>query len=146
MTTIATRQLVRFAAVGAVGLVAYLLLYAALRPLMPAQVANVLAMLVTAVGNTTANRRLTFGVRGRENAARHQLQGLVVFAIGLAVTSASLAGLDVAFPSPDRITELVLLVGAQASATVLRFILMRSWVFAPEAAPVHIGQPVRDRR
>jgi putative flippase GtrA len=136
MTTNATRQLIRFAAVGAVGLVAYLLLYAVLRPVVPAQVANVIAMLVTAIGNTTANRRLTFGVRGRANAARHQLQGLVVFALGLAVTSVSLAALDVVFPSPGRIIELVLLVFAQATATVLRFALMRSWVFA-EPVPVH---------
>ena len=32
---------------------------------------------LTAVANTAANRRLTFGVRGREGAARQQLQGLV---------------------------------------------------------------------
>ena len=39
---------------------------------------------VTAVANTAANRRLTFGVRGAAGRLRHQAQGLVVFAIGLA--------------------------------------------------------------
>ena len=43
---------------------------------MGAQAANVVALLVTAVANTAANRRLTFGVRGRDGAARHQVQGL----------------------------------------------------------------------
>ena len=136
--------MVRFAAVGLVGLVAYLLLYAALRPVLPAQVANVIAMLVTAVANTAANRRLTFGVRGRENAGRHQVQGLVVFAIGLAVTSASIALLDLMFPLPTRLTELTMLVAAQGTATILRFILMRSWVFAPTPAVVHIRQESRE--
>src|SRR3954454_10701308 len=150
MTTIVSRQMIRFAAVGLVGLVAYLLLYAALRPVMPAQLANVIAMLVTAVANTTANRRLTFGVRGRENAARHQFQGLVVFAIGLAVTSTSIVLLDLVIPNPTRPTELAMLVAAQGAATVLRFALMRSWVFAPPAAPapaptvVHIAQKNRE--
>ena len=55
-----------------------------------AQVANLVALLLTAVANTAANRRLTFGVRGRGGAARHQAQGLVVFALGLALTSGSL--------------------------------------------------------
>ena len=50
-----------------------------------------MALLVTAVGNTAPNRRLTFGVRGAANAGRHQAQGLVVFALGLALTSGSLA-------------------------------------------------------
>src|SRR3954453_17330242 len=104
MTTIISRQMVRFAAVGLAGLVAYLLLYAALRPVLPAQLANAIAMLVTAVANTTANRRLTFGVRGRANAARHQFQGLVVFAVGLAVTSASIAMLAASFPHATQVT------------------------------------------
>ena len=34
------------------------------REALPAQSANALALLVTAVANTAANRRLTFGVRG----------------------------------------------------------------------------------
>ena len=49
-----------------------------------AQAANLVALLVTAVGNTAANRRFTFGVGGRADAARHHLEGLVVFGLGLA--------------------------------------------------------------
>ena len=44
-------------------------------------------LLVTAVANTAANRRLTFGISGRRHAARHQFKGLIVFGIGLALTS-----------------------------------------------------------
>ena len=56
-------QLVRFAAVGAVSTLAYLLLYAALRPAAGSQAANAFALLVCAVANTAVNRRLTFGLR-----------------------------------------------------------------------------------
>src|SRR5215207_7563959 len=74
-TALATRVL-RFAGIGLLSTLAYALLYLGLRHAMPAQVANVLALLITAVGNTALNRRLTFGVRGVENRARHQLRGL----------------------------------------------------------------------
>ena len=45
---------------------AYLLLFLLLRGLAGAQGANLVALLVTAVANTAANRRFTFGVRGRD--------------------------------------------------------------------------------
>ena len=61
---------------------------------MLAQAANLLALLVTAVANTAANRRFTFGVRGRGSAARHQLQGLAVFGLGLGADQRRLWLLD----------------------------------------------------
>src|SRR4051812_30762171 len=71
--------LLRFAAVGAVSTVGYVLLYALLRPPTGPQAANALALLICAVANTAANRRLTFGLRGRGGALRHQAKGLMVF-------------------------------------------------------------------
>ena len=59
-----TRQLVRFAAVGVVSTLVYLVLFLVFREPFGAQWANLLALLLTAVANTAANRRLTFGVRG----------------------------------------------------------------------------------
>ena len=85
------RQLVRFAAVGVVSTLAYLVLFSLLRSGLGAQGANFVALGLTAIGNTAANRRYTFGVRGREGAARHQFEGLIVFGLGLALTSGSLA-------------------------------------------------------
>lgn len=63
---------------------AYIAIFALLRVVTGAQAANLLALLITATGNTAANRRLTFGVTGRHGAGRHQVQGLVVFGLGLA--------------------------------------------------------------
>ncbi|MEV4312283.1 bifunctional glycosyltransferase family 2/GtrA family protein [Actinocrispum sp. NPDC049592] len=119
------RQLVRFGAIGIVSTVAYLLLFVWLRNGMGAQAANLVALLVTAIGNTAANRRLTFGVRGSGGAVRHQFQGLIVFALGLGLTSGALALL----PPASRVIELMALVAANLAATLLRFLLLRGWVF-----------------
>jgi putative flippase GtrA len=93
------------------------------------QWANFLALLVTAIANTAANRRLTFGVRGNDRAVRHQAQGLAVFAVGLGLTSGSLALLDRLSSAPPRSVELFVLVLANLVATGVRFLLMRIWVF-----------------
>ncbi|RKN48578.1 glycosyltransferase [Micromonospora endolithica] len=118
-------QLVRFAAVGVASTCAYLLLFVATRGALGAQPANLVALLVTAVANTAANRRLTFGVTGRRHAGRHHLQGLLAFGLGLALTSGSLAVLHAVAAAPARSVELVVLVAANLAATVLRFVLLR---------------------
>ncbi|MBQ1065835.1 dolichyl-phosphate beta-glucosyltransferase [Micromonospora sp. D75] len=118
------RQLVRFAAVGVASTLAYLLLFLLARGPLGALPANLLALLLTGVANTGANRRLTFGVSGRRHAGRHHLQGLLAFALGLALTSGSLALLHAA-TRPSRSLELVVLVAANLAATALRFLLLR---------------------
>ncbi|MDX6245300.1 MAG: hypothetical protein QOE76_3023, partial [Frankiales bacterium] len=88
---------------------------------------------VTAIGNTAANRRLTFGVTG-SGAAKHQLQGLVVFGLGLLLTSGSLAVLHSQAGTPSRTLEATVLVAANLAATLLRFLLLRAWVFRASPA------------
>ena len=121
-------QLVRFTAVGVTSTLAYLVLYVLLRGTMGAQVANLISLLSTAIGNTAANRRFTFGVRGSSSAGRHQFEGLIVFGLGLALTSGSLAALH-ASVEPGRVAEIAVLVLANLAGTVLRFLLFRNWVF-----------------
>jgi putative flippase GtrA len=123
------RQVVRFAAVGAASTLCYLLLYTLLRPATGAQAANGIALLASAIANTAANRRLTFGVRGRDGALRHQLKGLGAFMVGLALTSGSLAVLHRLAPGTGHRVELVTLIAANLAATLLRFLLFRAWVF-----------------
>jgi hypothetical protein len=62
-------QLLRFGVIGLASTLAYGVAYLLLRLVMGAQPANLLALLVTAVGNTAANRRFTFGVRGTDQVA-----------------------------------------------------------------------------
>lgn len=122
------RQGVRFAAIGIASTLAYLLVFSLLRNGFGAQWANLLALLVTAVGNTAANRRFTFGMRGNAGAGRHHLEGLVVFGLGLGLTSGSLALLHT-LADAGRAVEIVVLIAANLAATVLRFLLLRNWVF-----------------
>ncbi|MGW1793051.1 glycosyltransferase [Streptomyces tubercidicus] len=123
------RQLVGFCVVGGLSTLLYLGLFSLFRLGAGAQLANAAALLLSALANTAANRRLTFGVRGRDRAVRHQAQGLVVLAIGLVLTSGSLAALDAAGGTAGHGTELAVLVSANLAATVLRFLLFRAWVF-----------------
>jgi len=105
--------------------VLYLLLREALSPLW----ANGVALVATTLANTAANRRFTFGVRGRTGALRHQLKGLAIFAVGLGVTSGSLWLLHATVPAPSRFTEMVVLTLANLFVTVMRFGAMRLWIF-----------------
>ena len=126
-----TGQLVRFACVGVLSTVAYLVLYLGLRVVAPAQVANLVALVVTAVANTATNRRLTFGVSGREGLMRHHIGGLTAFAIGLLLTSGSLALLHLLSPTPSAASELTVLVVANALATLIRFVALRRLMDRP---------------
>ena len=127
-------QLVRFAAIGVVSTLAYSLLYLGLHGLVGAYAANMLALVITAIGNTAANRRLTFGVRGSAGATTHQLQGLIVFALGLGLTTGALAALHTWLPAASRGVELLVLIVANALATLLRFVAYRSWIFRTHTA------------
>ncbi|MFJ4658503.1 glycosyltransferase [Nocardia sp. NPDC088792] len=126
-------QLVRFGIVGVLSTLAYALLYVLLQPVMGAQVANFVALLVTAIGNTAANRTFTFGVRGSSNVVSHQLQGLLIFGFGLFVTSGSLFTLHHWFPNSAVHLELLVLVIANLIATLARFVGLR-WVFRKAGA------------
>jgi putative flippase GtrA len=129
-------QVVRFAAIGVASTLAYLALFVAFRGGLGAQGANLLALLSTAIANTAANRRLTFRRRGREGAARAQAQGLLVFAIGVGLTSGALAALFAVSPHPSRVVELTVLVVANLAATAARFVLFRAWVFRRTPLPL----------
>jgi glycosyltransferase involved in cell wall biosynthesis len=122
-------QAIRFAFVGALSTLAYLLLFVMLRAPLGAQTANLAALLITAVANTAANRRFTFGVIG-SGVVRHQMQGLLVFGLALALTSGSLAALNTLDAHPARLAEVGVLVVANLAATAMRFVLLRQWVFA----------------
>ncbi|MDQ2791034.1 MAG: glycosyltransferase family 2 protein [Actinomycetota bacterium] len=124
-----TRQLVRFAAVGVFSTVMYLTLFLVLRDPAGSQGANLLSLLLTTMTNTALNRRFAFGVVGRQRMARHQLQGLIVFALVLGLTSGMLAVTHSLHSAPPAAIELTLLVAANVAATLLRFLLLRRWVF-----------------
>jgi putative flippase GtrA len=137
-------QVVRFLAVGLLSTAAYALLYLLFSGIMSGFAANFLALLITAVGNTAANRRFTFGVRGRSRAMTHQFQGLIVFLMAWIITSGSLLELHAINPDASRTADLVVLMFANLLATALRFVLLRVWVFRTHRTPAQTGNGVHD--
>jgi putative flippase GtrA len=142
---LAAGPVARFMGVGAVSTLAYVALYLLLRTGTGADAANAIALAVTAIGNTAANRRFTFGVRGRRGLPREIGLGTVVFLLTLGLTSGALAVLHGIDATPARRLEVTLLVLASAAATVTRYVALRSWVFARRRPqePVGLLTPVR---
>jgi putative flippase GtrA len=126
----ATGRVFRFMAVGVASTIAYALLYLALRGTLGPGGANALALALTAVANTAANRRLTFGVRGPAGRLRQHALGAVVFFLTLGLTSGALAVLHGLSASPPRGLELAVLIAASTAATITRYVALRTWVFA----------------
>jgi putative flippase GtrA len=123
----------RFLAIGVASTLAYALLYLVLRGSlihMPTHPANALALALTAVANTQANRRLSFGIRGRAGLVRQHAAGALVYLIALGLTDGALRLLSGLDPHPGRLLEVAVLVLASAVATVTRYVALRSWVFA----------------
>ncbi|MGH1561377.1 glycosyltransferase [Mumia sp. DW29H23] len=120
-------RMIRFALVGVASTIAYALLFLLAREVTSAQVANVFALITTAVGNTALNRRFTYQVVGVGGLARHHVQGLVAFGCGWALTASALALTADRGHSP--LMEVGVLTLANVLATVLRFVLLDRWVF-----------------
>jgi putative flippase GtrA len=120
----------RFICVGVVSTLAYAVLFLLLSAAVGAVAANALALSATAVGNTAANRRLTFGLRGREGVVRHHGRGAAVYVLTLALTNGALQMLHGLDSAPSRAVELSVLVVAGFLATVTRYVAMKTWVFA----------------
>ena len=119
----------RFLAIGVASTLAYALLFIALAGPLGSALANDVALAITAVANTTANRRLTFGIRGRERMVRHQVAAFGVFLVALAFTNGALALLHSIDPHPARLLEAAALVLANLVATLSRYVALSSWVF-----------------
>jgi putative flippase GtrA len=125
----------RFLAIGVASTIAYALLYLLLRAPLGAGGANALALALTAVANTQANRRFTFQIRGRAGLLRQHGAGALVYLIALGLTAGALDVLNGVDPHPGRLLEVAVLVAATTVATVTRYVALRSWVFARRRQP-----------
>jgi glycosyltransferase involved in cell wall biosynthesis len=135
-------QIARFLCIGAASTLAYALLYLVLRAPLGAGAANALVLALTAVGNTAANRRFTFGLRGRRGLLRQSALGTAVYVLTLGLTSGALLVLHGLDAEPARSVEVAVLVLASTAATVTRFVALRAWVFA---RPRRAALPRADR-
>jgi putative flippase GtrA len=119
-----------FATIGIASTIAYVVLFTALRSVASATIANAVALIVTAIGNTAANRRLTFGKTGRASLLRDHAAGLAAFGIALAITTGAVDLLERVALNPGRALEIIVLVAANALASVTRFVFLRTWISA----------------
>jgi putative flippase GtrA len=134
----------RFAAVGIASTIAYALLFLLLREGgIAAGVANAIALAVTAVANTAANRRLTFGVMGRAGLVKQHAAGAVIYAITLGLTAGALGVLHGVAPGASHAVELAVLVAASLVATATRYVALKTWVFASTRRARGAVEPAR---
>jgi putative flippase GtrA len=141
----ATGRIARFMGVGVASTLAYALLFLVLHGWIGAAAANALALALTAVGNTAANRRLTFGLRGRTGLLRQHAMGGVVYVLTLGLTTGALAVLHGLAAAPPRWLELGVLIAASTVATVTRYVALKTWVFARGRRDLPLDAPALQR-
>ncbi len=123
-------ELLRFAGVGVVSTAVYLALVVLLHETFGIYLANALAIVACSLGNTAVHRRLT---RRPGTGAAHRRQatvGAALMVVSMVGTTAALAatravGLDALLP------EMVALTVGNLAAAVIRFGILRTWVFRP---------------
>jgi putative flippase GtrA len=128
------RRLMMFGVVGFLATVLTLALYTALRTWWPPLAANLVAVTLSTLFNTEANRRSTFRDRTRPPVLVHA-QSFVVFALYCGFTSGALLVLPAVVAGPPRWLELVVLLAASAVGTLGRFVLLSAWVFRARPHP-----------
>jgi putative flippase GtrA len=117
-----------FAVFGMVSTVVYTGLYSMLRSQWDPALANLVALAVTSIANTEANRRWTFNTADGKRIRQHYRAGLL-FGLYYAATTGAVIGLHCWIPDVRRTAEIGVIVAVSAVMTVLRFIALDRWAF-----------------
>lgn len=126
---LASSRIACFVIIGMLSTIAYALIYLGLRGIMSPGQANAISLLITAVANTAANRRWTFGLRGPDRRMRQYLMGGLVYLLTLGTTSGALVVMHGIDPDPARVVEVGTLILASIAATVTRYVALKTFVF-----------------
>jgi putative flippase GtrA len=122
-------EVTRFARVGLLSTVAYVVLYLIGRATMPAYLANVVALGLCSVGNTAAHFRVTFAHRGPISPSAAVIGASLTFLPSVVLTTSCLALFELISRSSVLIEVVALLLG-NALASLLRFVILRAVIFA----------------
>lgn len=125
-------QLGRYALVGGVGTLLNVLLFLVARLWWDAVPANLVAIVLTTLATTEANRRFTF--RGERRRWRTLLQNVGTVAFYAFYGSAVLMLLDTLVAHPTQLMESIAVAAAGLVGGIARFAVMRLWAFAPTHA------------
>lgn len=117
-----------YVAAGVVTTAVQELLFLGARELIGSVAANIVALALTTVANTDFHRRVTFSNRP-VSALRLHLQSLGTFAFYAGYGSIVLMSLRAIVGSPSATVEAVALAVTSTLGGILRFLLLRWWVF-----------------
>jgi putative flippase GtrA len=124
------RQLFWFMLVGALSTVLQTIVYVSVRDVLAATWASWLALLVVTPVNTEAHRRVTFNVTTSAIARLHGEAGLTSVVVYLANLGVAPWFAGIAGPHPSSLTESLILALTGSLVGGVRYVILRSWVFA----------------
>ena len=127
------RQLARYGVVGVLGTAVSALLYLLFRVWWDAVPANLAALVLSTVASTEANRRFTFGGAVVDR-AREYVQNTGTVAFYAFYSSAVLLLLDQVVVDATTLQESLVVAGASVVGGLLRFVVLRNWVFGRDPA------------
>jgi len=127
------RQLARYTVVGALGTAVSTVLYLLFRNWWDAVPANLAAIVLSTIASTEANRRFTFGGAVVDR-AREYVQNAGTVAFYAFYSSAVLLLLDEVVVDATALQESLVVAGASVVGGLLRFVVLRNWVFGRDPA------------
>lgn len=137
------RTVVVYAIVGLASNLAYLALFQSLQSVLAPLAANVVALIVTTIGNTAAHRRYTFGIHGRSRILIAHLGGFAGMTISLGISTVALTALDALDQQPSALLASTTLWVATALAAWTRFGPLSKQIGRVAMCPDILTQPVR---
>jgi glycosyltransferase involved in cell wall biosynthesis len=121
-------EMARYASVGLLCTVAYVIIFLFLRDTTGIFFANIIAAVITAAVNTLAHVLFTFRIRGAAQTRRACTVGAFTLAVGIGFTSMTLAVTFLVEPS-SAAAEVTAIVAGMIAASCVRFVLLREWAF-----------------
>jgi glycosyltransferase involved in cell wall biosynthesis len=115
----------RYAGVGILSTLAYLLSFFLLRASLGTYGANVVALALSTVGNTIAHLRFTFGPKSGMGTRQATFAGALAFATGVALTTLAL-GIEALLGTTSASAEVVAILVGIVSAAFVRLTLFRA--------------------
>jgi putative flippase GtrA len=132
-----------FARVGVASSMAYLILFFALAGPLGRFGANALALALCTAANTAVHRRYMFARRGTPSSRNLIFGGLMALTTSIAVTSLALGVLDAIDSSSLPVLTGALIV-ANGVAALVRFLLLRVWMFRTIRSSSELAENVTD--
>lgn len=121
-------QLIRFALVGGLSNIAYVVLFFGLHAEGPLTANIVGSVLSTALANEL-HRRLTFHAADRVGWFVAQWEGGGLALVGLVLSTAALAAVGALFPGVNGVGQAAAVIAISATVGGMRFLALRGWVF-----------------